>query len=305
MVYWFSSFRHHFDLVKRVKFVVSKHFPANAWREWPEILHADVSWPPSVLIRLYSHGLSIFKFWLCFDLMKQVKFVVSGHFLKNAWRDSIRAWNFACWCILTGGIFPLLCIKFCLVRLFFFNACKRQYRWAHNTVSKTSLASCTLTLTWCDRSPSLLQLFQWLPMSVSYKISACKMCELWQKLIAAYKIQCQLQSRWLVEPLCMTAFNSPSHIERYGRWLEMKASNGFTNNLTVSQPMAWPCGRAYRNQQMCWAIWDVEQFDKITVFARLTNISKMPNSQSNVNTQEFEMKLNLTREVKVNQSPQK
>ena len=34
---------------------VSGHLPENAWREWPEILHADVSWPSSELISL----------WLC------------------------------------------------------------------------------------------------------------------------------------------------------------------------------------------------------------------------------------------------
>ena len=44
---------HYFDLVKRVKFGVSGHFLENAWREWPEILHADVSWPPSELISLW------------------------------------------------------------------------------------------------------------------------------------------------------------------------------------------------------------------------------------------------------------
>ena len=37
-----------------VKFGVSGHFPENRWREWPEILHADVSRPPSELIRLWS-----------------------------------------------------------------------------------------------------------------------------------------------------------------------------------------------------------------------------------------------------------
>ena len=36
--------------MKRVKFGVSGHFPENTWREWLEILHADVSWPPSELI---------------------------------------------------------------------------------------------------------------------------------------------------------------------------------------------------------------------------------------------------------------
>ena len=39
-----------FYLVKRVRFGVSGHFPENAWRDWPEILHADVSWPSSELI---------------------------------------------------------------------------------------------------------------------------------------------------------------------------------------------------------------------------------------------------------------
>ena len=38
--------------MKRVKFGVSGHFPENAWRKWPQILHADVSWPPSELISL-------------------------------------------------------------------------------------------------------------------------------------------------------------------------------------------------------------------------------------------------------------
>ena len=51
-VYWFFLFWRYFDLVKRVKFGVSGYFPENAWRKWPEILHADVSWPPSELIRL-------------------------------------------------------------------------------------------------------------------------------------------------------------------------------------------------------------------------------------------------------------
>ena len=32
---------------------VSGHLPENAWRDWPEILHADVSWPSSELISLW------------------------------------------------------------------------------------------------------------------------------------------------------------------------------------------------------------------------------------------------------------
>ena len=34
--------------------VVSGHLLENAWSEWPKIVHADVSWPPSELIRLWS-----------------------------------------------------------------------------------------------------------------------------------------------------------------------------------------------------------------------------------------------------------
>ena len=47
------SFWHYFDLVKWVKFGVSGHFLENAWREWPEIWYAAVSWPLSELIRLW------------------------------------------------------------------------------------------------------------------------------------------------------------------------------------------------------------------------------------------------------------
>ena len=42
--------------VKWVKFGVSGHLPENTWSEWPEILHADVSWPPSKLISLWSRS---------------------------------------------------------------------------------------------------------------------------------------------------------------------------------------------------------------------------------------------------------
>ena len=41
---------------------VSGHLPENAWREWPEILHADVSWPPSELISLWPRSLDFYNF---------------------------------------------------------------------------------------------------------------------------------------------------------------------------------------------------------------------------------------------------
>ena len=40
--------------MKRVKLRVSGHFPENAWRKWPDILHADVSWSPSELISWWT-----------------------------------------------------------------------------------------------------------------------------------------------------------------------------------------------------------------------------------------------------------
>ena len=55
---------------------ISGHLPENAWREWPEILNADVSWPSSELMRLWSEWFS--SVWRHFDLVKRVKFWVSG-----------------------------------------------------------------------------------------------------------------------------------------------------------------------------------------------------------------------------------
>ena len=41
---------------------VSGHLPENAWREWPEILHADVSWPSSELISLWPRSVDFSNF---------------------------------------------------------------------------------------------------------------------------------------------------------------------------------------------------------------------------------------------------
>ena len=48
--------------MKQVKFGVSGNFLENAWRKWPEILHATVSCPPSVLIRLWLRSSEFFNF---------------------------------------------------------------------------------------------------------------------------------------------------------------------------------------------------------------------------------------------------
>ena len=83
-VWWFFLFWCYFDLVKRVKFGVSRHFLENQWRKWPEILHADVSWPFSELIRLWLQIVD-FLIWCNFDLVKRVKFGVSRHFGHALW----------------------------------------------------------------------------------------------------------------------------------------------------------------------------------------------------------------------------
>ena len=41
---------------------VSGHLPENAWKEWPEILHADVSWPSSELISLWLQSVDFCNF---------------------------------------------------------------------------------------------------------------------------------------------------------------------------------------------------------------------------------------------------
>ena len=94
-VCWLSSFWHNFDLVKWIKFGLSVHYLENIWKEWPDVWHAHVSWPPSELIRFWW-WLVIFSFWSNFDLEKWIKFVFYMHSLENRW-----TWNLACWCILT------------------------------------------------------------------------------------------------------------------------------------------------------------------------------------------------------------
>ena len=41
---------------------VSGHLPENAWRDWPEILHADVSSPTSELISLWPWSVDFYNF---------------------------------------------------------------------------------------------------------------------------------------------------------------------------------------------------------------------------------------------------
>ena len=71
IVCWFSSFWWHFHLVEQIKFAISRHFLENAWEEWREIWHVEVSWPPSKLIKFWSQSVH---FGSILTLVKQVKF---------------------------------------------------------------------------------------------------------------------------------------------------------------------------------------------------------------------------------------
>ena len=76
---------------------VSRHLPENAWREWPEILHTDVSWPLSELIRLWSWSVDFPPFGATLTLWNG-----SIWGFRAFPREHINgmAWNFACCCIL-------------------------------------------------------------------------------------------------------------------------------------------------------------------------------------------------------------
>ena len=77
---------------------VSGHLPENAWREWPEILHADISWPPSELFSLWPQSVdfsNLGAFWLSETGQ------IWGFRAFPSERMEEMARNFAGWCILT------------------------------------------------------------------------------------------------------------------------------------------------------------------------------------------------------------
>ena len=58
----FLKFWLDFDFLKPVKFGNSGHFPENAVGKWPEILHADVSWPPPEMNSLFRQSVDFSDF---------------------------------------------------------------------------------------------------------------------------------------------------------------------------------------------------------------------------------------------------
>ena len=64
--------------MKRVKFGVSGPFLENAWMEWPEILLADVSWPPSELVSFGSQSVNFCNFGTILTLWSGSNLVFPG-----------------------------------------------------------------------------------------------------------------------------------------------------------------------------------------------------------------------------------
>ena len=71
---------------------VSGYLPENAWREWPEILHADVSWSSSELISLWPLSVDFSNFSTILTLWNGSNLGFQGHFLKNPWREWPEIW---------------------------------------------------------------------------------------------------------------------------------------------------------------------------------------------------------------------
>ena len=72
-----------------------------ACREWPENLHADVSWPPQNWLD-YGHGLLFSLLLVSLWLSETGKILCFRAFPRE--RMVGMAWNFACWCILSTFI---------------------------------------------------------------------------------------------------------------------------------------------------------------------------------------------------------
>ena len=116
--------------MKRVKFGVSGHFQENTWKEWPDFLYADVSLPPSELIWSWLWSVDYFSnfgaiwgswaFWSCsVDFLHYGSLLTlteTGH-IGGFWASGERGWRTGQggWVGWGGGIFPMLCVEFCLV----------------------------------------------------------------------------------------------------------------------------------------------------------------------------------------------
>ena len=112
--------------------MVFGHFLENPLRKWPAILHAHVSWPPSKLVRLwlqfvdFSNFGAIWTQWNGSNLGFPGILVVLCGFSSLLWPFDWK-WSYfgflgIIWRMCgskcrggSGGIFPTLCVEFCLV----------------------------------------------------------------------------------------------------------------------------------------------------------------------------------------------
>ena len=78
-----------FWISERVKFRVSGHFSRNTWREWPENLHADLSWPPSELSRLGSWSVDLTNFGAFLTLWKGSNLGFPGISWRTHWGNGL------------------------------------------------------------------------------------------------------------------------------------------------------------------------------------------------------------------------
>ena len=114
------------------QFGISRYFLENLLRKWPEILHADLSWPLSELIRLpfidFSNFDAILTLWnrsnLGFPGILVVLCGFSSLWWPFGWNWSYLGFLGIIWRTCGskcrgegGGIFPTLCVEFCLVRI--------------------------------------------------------------------------------------------------------------------------------------------------------------------------------------------
>ena len=72
-------------MVKQIKLATSRHFLENAREEWPEFWHADVSWPPSELIKFGWSSV-----WHHVDFVKQPNLGFLAIFFRMHRRNGLQ-----------------------------------------------------------------------------------------------------------------------------------------------------------------------------------------------------------------------
>ena len=107
--------------MKGVKFGVSGHFLKNAWKKWPEILHAGVFWPPTDTIRLWSWSVDFSNFGVILSESNGSNLGFSGISWRTHWGNGLKfcmlmypdhlqnLLDYGLWIFLILVIFILLC----------------------------------------------------------------------------------------------------------------------------------------------------------------------------------------------------